>query len=103
MVETARDARAAVLRTSEVEKRAANTAPSQERLPGPQRQKAKNRPLRLVRLAETAPRRSQPRKSPQVRGLCTWARDFVDRVDCVVETRGLKLRARHAVLSNRSL
>jgi hypothetical protein len=31
-------------------------------------------PISVV--AESAPRRSRPRKSPQVRGLCTWARDF---------------------------
>jgi len=38
------------------------------------------------------------RKSPEVRGLRDSIRDFGDYADCVVETRGLKLRAYHAVL-----
>jgi hypothetical protein len=79
MVETARDARIVFLkRAKSFQKSVANTAPRQERLPKLQRQKAQNRPMRLARLAETAPRRSQPRKSPQVRGLCALVRDFGD-------------------------
>jgi len=49
---------------------------SQERLPGLNRQNAQNRPMRHYRSAETRPRRSQPRKSLQVRDL----RDGIDGI-----------------------
>src|SRR5665213_4034219 len=39
---------------------------------------------RLYVSAKTVPRRSQPRKSPQIRSLCAGFRDFWDRLDCVV-------------------
>jgi hypothetical protein len=57
---------------------------SQERLPEGQRKNVQNRPMRHYRSAETTPRRSQPRKSPPLRGLCTCVRDYGDRENCVV-------------------
>ena len=62
----------------------AATTPSRERLPKGQRQKAQNCPMRLSRLAETAFRRPQPRKSAQIRGLWCRVRDFGDGEKCVV-------------------
>jgi hypothetical protein len=63
---------------------------SQERLPGRQRQKAKNCLQATSRLDRDRTLPISTRKCPEFRGLRDSIRDFGDQVDCVVGPGGLE-------------
>jgi hypothetical protein len=81
----------------------ADLAWRQEQVCGRQRPESGNEPqVSLSCLRETVYRSTHRRTGAEIRGLSHSATDSRNLWECVVGLRGLKLRARHAALSNES-